>query len=70
MIIDCDSCSARAVACADCVVTFLTVTVRPGAVPALRPRAGTVELDPAERAALGVLAAQGFVPPLRLDPTG
>ena len=29
MIIDCDTCTARAAACADCVVTFLTIPVRP-----------------------------------------
>jgi hypothetical protein len=70
MIIDCDSCSVRGAACTDCVVTFLTVTVRPGAAPAPRLRTGVVQLDPAERHALGVLAAQGLVPPLRLDPAG
>jgi len=70
MIIDCDSCTVRGVACGDCVVTFLTVTMRPGAAPAPRRRPGALELDPAERSALGVLAAQGLVPPLRLDPAG
>ncbi|GIG20543.1 hypothetical protein Cch01nite_12670 [Cellulomonas chitinilytica] len=70
-MIDCDSCSVRGAACTDCVVTFLTVTVRPGALaPAPRVRAGVVELDTAERHALGVLAAQGLVPPLRLEPAG
>ncbi|MBO9555827.1 hypothetical protein [Cellulomonas sp.] len=70
MMIDCDGCSARGAACTDCVVTFLTVTVRPGAAPAPRPLAGVVELDRAEQHALGVLAAQGLVPPLRLEPAG
>jgi hypothetical protein len=29
MIIDCDSCTVRGAACTDCVVTFLTIPVRP-----------------------------------------
>ena len=72
MIIDCDTCTARATACADCVVTFLTIPVRasPAApVPAgaeAGTAAGAVELDAAEQHAIGVLAASGLVPPLRL----
>ena len=72
MIIDCDTCTARATACADCVVTFLTIPVR-ASVPAPPPAdlaagtaAGAVELDAAEQHAIGVLAASGLVPPLRL----
>lgn len=72
MIIDCDTCTARATACADCVVTFLTIPVR--AAPPVPVSAGTapdtaagaVELDAAEQHAIGVLAASGLVPPLRL----
>ena len=37
MIIDCDTCTARGAACADCVVTFLTIPVR---APAAGRRAG------------------------------
>lgn len=75
MIIDCGKCAVRGDACADCVVTFLTVPVRPGAAPpatsdgAAEPVAaglGLVELDAAEQDALGVLADGGLVPPLRL----
>ena len=72
MIIDCDTCTARATACADCVVTFLTIPVRaspPAPVSAgTEPSAaaGAVELDAAEQHAIGVLAASGLVPPLRL----
>lgn len=68
MIIDCDTCTERGAACADCVVTFLTIPVRttaPEAVPAANA-AGVVELDAAEQHAIGVLAASGLVPPLRL----
>ena len=62
MIIDCGECAVRGDACADCVVTFLTVPVRPpDAVPV-----GRVELDAAEQGAIGVLAESGLVPPLRL----
>ena len=71
MIIDCDTCTARATACADCVVTFLTIPVRATPEPArvgtgTGADAGAVELDAAEQHAIGVLAASGLVPPLRL----
>ena len=71
MIIDCDSCAVRGRDCADCVVTFLTIPVRPAAVVrAAGNVAGAVELDAAERHAIGVLAASGLVPPLRLVEAG
>ena len=57
MLIDCDSCAVRDLACGDCVVTVL-----------LGPRAGIVELDSAEQVALGALAGGGLLPPLRLVP--
>ncbi|WP_456787360.1 hypothetical protein [Cellulomonas sp. P5_C5] len=74
MIIDCDTCTAPATACADCVVTFLTIPVRAspaaqvagGAPRSAGAAAGAVELDSAEQHAIGVLAASGLVPPLRL----
>ncbi len=59
MLIDCDSCAVRGLACGDCVVTVLL-----GASPE------GVELDAAEQAAISVLADQGLVPPLRLVPAG
>jgi len=61
VLIDCDSCSVRGLACADCVVTVLL-----GA-----PLAGA-ELDPTEQAAISALAQHGLVPPLRLvtNPSG
>jgi hypothetical protein len=55
MLIDCDGCAVRGVGCPDCVVTVLL-----GAPP------DGVELDDEERAAIGVLAEAGLVPPLRL----
>ena len=55
MLIDCDSCEVRGLACGDCVVTVLL-----GAPPE------GVVLDDEERRALDVLAGSGLVPPLRL----
>lgn len=68
MIIDCGSCTVRGQACADCVVTFLTIPVRPGAEvgQGWDDAADAVELDAAERGAITVLARSGLVPPLRM----
>ena len=57
MMIDCDTCTVRGAACADCVVTFLTIPVR---------SRSPAELGPDEQRALEVLAASGLVPPLRM----
>jgi hypothetical protein len=59
VLIDCDGCAMRDLACADCVVTVLL-----GGPP------GAVEVDDAERRALDVLADSGLVPRLRLVPLG
>ena len=58
MIIDCDTCEVRGKACTDCVVSFLTIGVRP-ADP-------VVELDADVTAAVAALTQGGLVPPLRL----
>ncbi len=58
MLIDCDTCAARDIACQDCVVAVL-----------LGPRTNEIELDSAEEQALGALASGGLLPPLRLVPT-
>lgn len=58
MLIDCERCEVRGLACDDCVVTVLL-----GAAPAA---AEVVELNADERAAIDVLAGSGLVPPLRL----
>jgi hypothetical protein len=58
MMIDCGRCTVRGDACADCVVTFLTIPV------------GVPDLDDAERDAIEVLATSGLVPPLRLVRAG
>lgn len=56
VVVDCDSCVVRsAAACGDCVVTVLL-----GAPP------DGITLDESEVTALGVLAREGLVPPLRL----
>lgn len=54
MVIDCDGCVMRDIACGDCVVTFLL-----GPADAL---------GSAEQTALAVLADGGLVPPLRMRP--
>jgi hypothetical protein len=59
VLIDCDGCAMRDLACGDCVVTVLL-----GAPP------GVLEVDEGEQAALGVLADSGLVPHLRLVPVG
>lgn len=53
MLIDCDTCQVRDLACGDCVVTVLLGSPR-------------VDLDGEEQAAIAVLASSGLVPPLRL----
>jgi hypothetical protein len=55
MLIDCDTCVARDVACGDCVMTVL-----------LGPPSVRVDLDAEEQAAIDSLAGAGLVPPLRL----
>ena len=61
MEIDCDRCGMRGAGCQDCVITVLqsrNATAFSGADPGY--------LTEAEVKALGVLAAAGLVPPLRL----
>lgn len=57
MLIDCDRCAMRDIACADCMVTALLGPAGPGP-----------DLDPAERRALHVLADARMIAPLRLRP--
>jgi hypothetical protein len=56
VIIDCDSCVVRGLACGDCVVSVLL-----GAPPA-------IELDVSEQRAIDALGRAGIVPRLRLEP--
>jgi hypothetical protein len=55
MLVDCDQCELRDIACSDCVITSLVGTPR-------RCR----EIGEAESRALRVLADAKLVPPLRL----
>lgn len=55
MIIDCDLCEVRGLACSDCVVSVLLGVPDDGAV-----------LDQPEQEAIVALAEAGLVPPLRL----
>lgn len=57
MVIDCDGCTVRGLACGDCVVSVVL-----GAPPA------GVDLDDDVRQALRVLADEGLVPRLRVLP--
>jgi hypothetical protein len=57
MVIDCDSCVVRGLACGDCVVTVML-----GAPP------GAIEVDHDEEFALEVLARSGLVPRLQMTP--
>jgi hypothetical protein len=74
MIIDCDGCAVRGVACGDCVIGVLLGAPAPAAsadhdqeAPSDMPSgAPIVQLDAPERRALAVLADQGLVPRLRL----
>ena len=55
MIIDCDTCTMRDLACSDCVVSvLLTISERP-----------SNEISNAEVSAISALSQKGLVPPLR-----
>ena len=60
MLIDCETCVARDIACGECVVTVLL------SAPPASGGEGLTELGTEERAAIAVLAGSGLVPPLRL----
>ena len=60
MLIDCDSCLAKDIACDDCVIS---VIFQEGFVDE-----GPLNLDEAEADALSALADAGLVPQLRLVP--
>jgi hypothetical protein len=55
LLIECDTCVGRGVACGDCVVSVLLGEPPPG-----------VTLNDEERRAVEVLSAAGLVPPLRM----
>ncbi|MFZ2228662.1 MAG: hypothetical protein WA090_04485 [Candidatus Nanopelagicaceae bacterium] len=55
MLIDCDTCLMRDIACSDCVVSTLLAT----------PGADLPEVSPATAAAIELLSSRGIVPPMR-----
>ncbi|HEU0100769.1 MAG TPA: hypothetical protein VFR07_00450 [Mycobacteriales bacterium] len=59
MLIDCEGCAVRDLACGECVVSVLLQDGEPAR-----------EMDDGERRALDVLADSGLVPRLRLVPVG
>jgi hypothetical protein len=65
MEIDCDRCGMRDVGCQDCVITVLQPPTAAGF-----STADPGHLTGEEVKALGVLAAAGLVPPLRLSLPG
>ncbi len=79
MLIECEGCAVRGLACGDCVVTLLlgsapgrggqtderAESAAPGVL--VRPEV-PVDLDQADRRALRVLADAGLVPRLRHEP--
>ena len=65
MLIDCDSCLARDIACDDCVVT---VILKSGLFDHGVFDEGPLNLDEDEAEALSTLAEAGLVPQLRLVP--
>lgn len=73
MLIDCDRCQMRDIACADCVVGVLMSAEHAGGdaahtngAPGKEIGAPGKEIGEPERRALRTLAAAGLVPPLRL----
>lgn len=58
MLIDCETCSVRGVACPDCVISVL--------LHAPSGPTNAIDLDESERNAVSVFAASGLLPPLRL----
>jgi hypothetical protein len=65
MEIDCGRCEMRGTGCRDCVVTVLQPPNVAGFSPEMPAYLGEAEVT-----ALGVLAAAGLVPPLRLSLPG
>jgi hypothetical protein len=59
MIIDCDRCEVRNIACDDCVVSVLLA-----APPAMA--SGDIEWSDDESGAISALADGGLVPPVRM----
>ena len=63
LIVDCDTCAVRDIACDDCVISVLL-----GGPPGAEPVPVPVAINSVEARALDALAGGGLVPPLRLTP--
>lgn len=72
VIVDCNECAVRDLACRDCVVTVLLgePSVRDRSAADVGPPERVTRIDQDEQAALAVLADGGLVPALRLVRTG
>jgi len=70
VLIDCDDCAMRDLACGDCVVTVLLRAPESAVAPPPAASGLGLEVDEGERRALAVLADSGLVPRLRLVPLG
>lgn len=68
MIVDCECCSVRGIACGDCVIGVLLASPAAGPDAAVDQPSGAsmVHFDATEQRALDELAAQGLIPRLRL----
>lgn len=72
MIIDCDSCVVREIACHDCVVSVILAS-KPKSIDSMLsldsvdPVNKPNSIDDEERAALALLSSRGMVPPLRFS---
>jgi len=63
MIIDCDTCTMRDLACSDCVVSVLiSISDLASTTPGKSTRE---EISSAELSAISTLSEKGLVPPLR-----
>jgi hypothetical protein len=72
MLIDCDTCAMRDIACSDCVITMLLDGPTHAARSAHSARSAqqgvTADFDDDERRAVDALAGAGLIAPLRLVP--
>ncbi len=68
MIIDCESCVMRDIACRDCVVSVL-ITTPPGRTQEERSSSAS-EIDSEESRVIDLLASRGMIPPLRYAQSG
>jgi hypothetical protein len=62
MIIDCDNCLVRDIACGDCVVSVLIGSPTPASI---EPGSNGNQLNAEEARVIDLLSSRGMVPPLR-----